>query len=421
MTVIEIPYTPRPLQLEAHNRAERFALLICHRRFGKTVFAVNEMLRIAAICKLERPRVAYIAPLFRQAKSVAWDMVKHYSRVIPEVKYNESELRCDLPNGARVSLYGADSPDTLRGHYWDLCVIDEAASMGERLIPEIIRPALADRKGKMVVISTPRGHDALYRLYQQVKHDEDWYVRIHSAEDTGYVDGDELQAARKAMSENQFNQEFLCSFSAAIEGAYYANLIDAAEQGGRIGKVEHDPGLTVETWWDLGIGDPCAIFFAQRNGPEIRIIDYYEATGEPLSHYVHVLEQKAKEGEWVYDAHVFPHDVRQRSLDTGRSRVETLRELGVEPDIVVMHRVEDGIEAVRRMLPNCWFDELRVGRGLDALRQFRSQYIDKTGTFKLRPLHSWASPAADAFRYGAMHVPTAHTWEPIEYDNTGIV
>ena len=246
-------------------------------------------------------------------------------------------------------------------------------------------------------------------------------MQIHRASETGYVDEDELKAARSQMSPEQYEQEFECSWTAAIQGAYYGKLLEEAEKDGRIGKHGYDPGLLVETWWDLGIGDSTAIWFAQRNGKQITLIDYYEASGESLAHYVRVLEEKAKNGEWKYGAHVFPHDAKQRSLDTGKTRVETLRNLGVEPEVLIQHRVEDGIEAVRRQLKNCWFDELKCRRGIDALRQYRAEYDDKRRTFRLKPVHDWSSHAADAFRYGCMFDGHEHSWEPITYSNAGIV
>lgn len=421
MPTIKIPYRPRPLQLEAHNRKERFALLVCHRRFGKTVFAINELIRSTITCQQPNPRFAYLAPLYRQAKAVAWDMLKHYTRPIPGMQYNEAELRADFPNGARISLHGGDNPDHLRGLGFDGVVLDEYGQMSQRLWTEIIRPALADRKGYGIFIGTPKGYNSFFDLFEHAKDDDDWYVAINRASDTGYVAETELEAARKQMSEETYNQEFECSWTAAVQGSYYGRLLEEAQKEQRVGKVNHDPGLLVNTWWDLGMGDATAIWFAQKNGAEIRLIDYYEATGEPLSHYVSVLEDKAKAGEWKYDSHVLPHDVRQRSLDTGRTRVEALESLGITVDIVAQHKVEDGIESVRRNLKNCWFDELRCKRGLDALRQYRAQYDEVRRTFRLKPVHDWASHAADAFRYGCMHVPMKYEWQPLDYENSGIV
>lgn len=421
MPEIKIPYRPRPLQLKAHNRKERFALLSCHRRFGKTVFAMNELIRASATCSSKNPRFAYLAPLYRQAKAVAWDMLKHYSRPIPGMKYNEAELRADFPNGARISLHGGDNPDHLRGLGFDGVVMDEYGQMSSRLWSEVVRPSLVDRKGWGIFIGTPKGYNSFYDLYEAAKKDSDWYVAIHRASETGYVNQDELDAAKKQMSEEQYNQEFECSWTAAIQGSYYGRLLEEAQKEQRISKINHDPALLVETWWDLGVSDATSIWFAQRNGAEIRLIDYYEATGESLAHYVNVLEDKAKSGKWKFGNHVFPHDVRQRSLDTGRTRIEALNSLGVDVTIAPMQKIEDGIEAVRRQLKNCWFDELRCKRGLDALRQYRAQYDEVRRTFRLKPYHDWASHGSDAFRYGCVYTPTTNDWQPIEYSSTGIV
>ncbi len=421
MATIKIPYRPRPLQRKAHNKKERFALLVCHRRFGKTVFVINEAIKQAVTCKLKAPRFAYIAPFYKQAKNVAWDMLKYYCQPIPNIVFNESELKAEFPNGARISLYGGDNPDSLRGIYLDGVMMDEYAQMSPRLWAEIIRPAISDRKGGAIFIGTPKGHNNFFDLYQEVKDDEDWYVKVHRASETNYIDAEELEAAKKDMSEDQYQQEFECSWTAAIQGAYYGRLLEEAEKESRIGKVQHDTGALVETWWDLGIGDSTAIWFVQRIGAELRVIDYYENNGESLGHYANVLQDKAKENEWNYGDYVFPHDVRQRSLDTGRTRVETLQNLGVEPTIIPQMKVEDGIEAVRRKLKNCWFDEMKCRRGIDALRQYRSQYDEKNQVFKLRPVHDWASHAADAFRYGCLHEPLKLDWADIEYSNTGIV
>ena len=198
-------------------------------------------------------------------------------------------------------------------------------------------------------------------------------------------------------------------------------MLEEAQKEQRISKINHDPALLVETWWDLGVSDATSIWFAQRNGAEIRLIDYYEATGESLAHYVNVLEDKAKSGKWKFGNHVFPHDVRQRSLDTGRTRIEALNSLGVDVTIAPMQKIEDGIEAVRRQLKNCWFDELRCKRGLDALRQYRAQYDEVRRTFRLKPYHDWASHGSDAFRYGCVYTPTTNDWQPIQYSSTGIV
>jgi len=162
MTEVVIPYKPRDLQKTIHNDLKRWNVLVCHRRFGKTVFAINELLKGAMMSRLNNPRFAYLAPTYKQAKSIAWDYLKEYSRPIPGIKINESELRIDYPNGARIQLYGCDSPDALRGIYLDGAILDEYAQMPRNLFGEVIRPALSDRTGWAIFIGTPKGHNAFH-------------------------------------------------------------------------------------------------------------------------------------------------------------------------------------------------------------------------------------------------------------------
>jgi len=421
--LIEIPYSPRPLQDEYHERTQRWAMTVCHRRFGKTVMVLNDLIRDVLTCPRPNPRAAYLAPLYRQAKAVSWDYVQEFTRAIPGMTYNQAELRADFPNGGRLSLYGADSPDSLRGIYLDAVALDEYAQMSGRVWEEIIRPTLSDRKGRATFIGTPMGHNSFYKLFEAHKDDPDWFVRVHRASETGYVDSEELADARKQMSEERYAQEFECSWTAAIQGSYYGRLLEEAETKGRIKTINADPGYPVSTAWDLGIGDSTAIWFFQHIGPEYRFLDYYEASGEALAHYAQVLIEKARENRWTYGEHILPHDARQRSLDTGKARVDTLAELlGTRPVVQAQHKIEDGIEAVRKMLPNAWFDRGNCSHGLDTLRHYRAEYDEVRRTFRLRPVHDWASHGADAFRVCAMHKPVkAQRWEPLKYSNKGIL
>lgn len=421
--VIELPYKPRPLQLDYHERSQRWAITICHRRFGKTVMVLNDLVRDILTCDKPNPRAAYLAPLYRQAKAVAWDYLQDFTRAIPGMQYNQAELRADFPNGGRISLYGADNPDSLRGIYLDAVALDEYAQMSERVWEEIIRPALSDRKGRATFIGTPMGHNAFYKLYEQYRANPDWFVRIHKASETGYVDNEELADARKQMSEERYAQEYECSWTAAIAGSYYGRLLEEAENKGRIRAINADPGYPVHTAWDLGIGDSTAIWFFQHIGPEYRFLDYYEASGEALSHYTGALLDKKAENRWNYGDHILPHDARQRSLDTGMTRVDTIaRLLGAKPIVQAQQKIEDGIEAVRKLLPNAWFDKVRCKQGLDALRHYRAEYDEVRRTYRLRPVHDWASHGSDAFRVCAMHKPVkAQGWEPLKYSNKGIL
>jgi hypothetical protein len=396
--VIETGYEARPQFEPLHLRTQRWGVIVAHRRAGKTVACVNDLIDAALRCDRPEGRYAYIAPYFAQAKDVAWTYLKRFAGPVPGVTIHEQELRVDLPNGARVRLYGADNYERLRGIYLDGVVLDEFGDMDPRAWVEVIRPALADRRGWAIFIGTPKGRNHFQTIWEQAtsKPDE-WFSLMLRASTSGLVDAQELADARAAMSEDQYNQEFECSFDAAVVGSYYGKLIERAEQDGRIGNVAWEPGVPVNTWWDLGIDDSTAIWFAQLIGREIRLIDYYENSGVGLEHYARVL----KDREYVYGQHVLPHDVEVRELSTGKSRWAFLAGLGIKGKVCRQHDVEDGINQVRAILPRCWFDRTRCARGIEALRQYRREWSDKLKSFANRPLHDWTSHGADAFRYGA--------------------
>jgi hypothetical protein len=395
---VVIPYAPRPLQRELHDNRARFSVIVCHRRWGKTVWAINELLKAAITCTREAPRFAYVAPLYRQAKAVAWDYVKRFSDPIPGRVYNEAELRVDLPGGARITLFGADNPDSLRGLYLDGVVLDEYAQMSPKAWTEVLRPALADRQGWAAWIGTPQGHGHFFDLYERAASLEGWSRHLYKASETGIVADLELKAAKREMAPAEYAQEFECSWAAAVPGAYYGELIQQAEEQGRVTKVPYDPSAKVETWWDLGVGDSTVVWFAQRVGHAIHLIDYYEMTGVGLNHYVQHLDSKG----YAYSRHIAPHDVQVRELGTGQSRLDIARGLGLEFEVAPKLPVDDGIAAVRQILPRCYFDREKTQYGIDCLRQYRAEYDDRLRTVRPKPLHDWTSHAADAFRYGAV-------------------
>lgn len=401
---VVIPYTPRSQFLGFHNRTQRFACMVCHRRAGKTVATVNDDIREAL--RSERPdwRGAYIAPFYAQAKDVAWDYVKHFSAPIPGVQFNESELRVDYPNGARYRLYGADNYDRMRGIYLDRASLDEYGDMDPRAWSEVIRPALADRQGSATFIGTPKGDNHFREVRDRAQDDPDWYGLTLKASETGLIAPGELIAARKEMTEDQYEQEFECSFTAALVGAYYGKDMNALEAmtPSRMTSVPYDRALPVWTAWDLGIDDSTAIWFAQIAGREVHLIDYLEGSGEALDYYVRELSKRP----YAWAGHFLPHDAEAKELGTGKTRVETLRSLGLNGiKVIPVQRVEDGINAARLLLPRCWFDKAGTKRGVDALRNYCREWDDKTKAFRLRPLHNWASHGADAFRYLAQGLP----------------
>jgi phage terminase large subunit len=417
---IAIPYSPRPLQREVHNSLKRFNVLVCHRRFGKSVLSINQLIKTAVSKPMSR--CAFVAPTYRQGKSIAWEYLKQYTQPLMYLggNKNETELKIELFNGSAIQIFGADHPDSLRGMGFHGVVLDEYALMAPRVWTEIIRPAISDHLGWVMFIGTPMGHNQFWEVYDfALRGHKDWFGQLYRASETNVIPHEELKQAQEIMTDEQYQQEFECSFTAAVSGAYYGKLISKAEKENRIGNVPVDEHVGVETWWDLGIGDSTAIWFAQRIGEEIHLIDYYENSGESLAHYADVLEEK----EYAYERHIAPHDIMARELGTGKSRFEVSQDLGIDFEVAPKLEVDHGIESVRNALPHCWFDREKCKLGLDALRQYRKQWDEKNQVFKNKPLHDWCSHAADSFRYGCVHDPIDTTdWNrPIEITTKYIV
>ena len=419
---VTIPYTPRKQQAFIHKELDkkRFSVLCCHRRIGKTVMLINHLIKCCMTNQNHAPRFAYIAPTYSQAKKIAWDYLKFYTKGLPQTKYNETELRADFFNGSRIQIFGADNPDSIRGMGFDGVVLDEYAIMSPRVWTEIIRPAVADKMGWVLFIGTPMGHNQFWEVYDFAQRGhKDWYGKLYRSSDTKVIPEEELEQARSIMTPEQYEQEFECSFTAAVSGSYYGRLITKADKDGRIGYVPVDDNVGVETWWDLGIGDSTAIWFAQRVGEEVHLIDYYENSGESLAHYVDILTDK----DYAYSCHIAPHDIQARELGTGKSRLEVAAELGLDFQVAPKLEVDHGIESVRNTLKDCWFDREKCKQGLDALRQYRKQWDEKNQVFKNKPLHDWCSHAADSFRYGCVSEPLDTTeWnKPINVDTKYVV
>ena len=425
-----VDYAPRMQFDTFHDRTERFACIVTHRRAGKTVACINALQRAAIECSRIRPRFAYLSPFLKQSKTVAWDYLRAAMAPLRSLgaTVHESELRVDYPRGEQVRLYGADNADALRGIYLDGIVLDEYADMDPRVWSEIIRPALADRAGWAVFIGTPKGRNAFFELWRRAQSDENWFSLMLKASDTGLIPANELELAKRDLSEEQYAQEFECSFEAAVVGSYYGKLLARAEEERRIAAVPHDPAAAVWTAWDLGIRDATAIWFAQLIGREIRIIDYYEASGVDLAHYARALAARP----YVYAGHIVPHDAQAKELGTGKSRLEVLASLGLKGlQIAPMHRLEDGINAVRVFLPKCWFDAHKCARGIDALKLYRAEVDERrpdpagAPLLKPQPVHDWTSHAADSFRYQALtldrHATLTGFHRRIEYAQQGVV
>jgi hypothetical protein len=430
-------YRPRALQEAIHRDRARFKVLVCHRRFGKTVLCVNALIDAAVSAKIADARFAYIAPTYPQAKRAAWDYLKRFAGGVDGTRFeaalvaeagdklgrpreprtarsNESEMRVDFANGARIQLFGADDPDSLRGIYLDGVVFDEYGQMPPGVWGEVVRPMLVDREGFAVFIGTPKGQNAFFDLYRNSAGRDGWRSVLYKASTTGIVPAAELAAARGDMSPEEYEQEFECSFSAAILGAYFGREIAAAEAGGRVRALAYDPGYPVYTGWDLGYNDPTVIWFVQIVDGEVRWFDYYRNRGFGLEHYADVVHGKG----YRYAGHYLPHDVEQHEVGSGVARVAVLKEHGLEVRVAPRLPIDDGIEALRRLLRRSAFDGERCADGINALRHYRSEWDERRGVFVRQPLHDWASHAADAARSFALGFENRSRMAPSSTEDT---
>jgi len=399
MPEVELEFIPRKQFRPYLTRDQRWSCIVAHRRAGKTVACIMDLVIRAIEHKGTDPRFAYIAPTYTQAKDVAWTYLKEYTQAIPGIKYSETELSVTFPhNQARIRLYGAENYDRLRGLYIDGAIIDEAGDIDPRAWSEVVRPALSDRKGWATFIGTPKGRNDFHRIHLQSKKDDGWFSATLKAGETGIIDADELADARRSVTKEAYEQEYECSFDAAIKGAFYGKDVAEAENEKRIGRVPRDKAADVFCAWDLGIGDNMALWVFQIVGREWHFIKYYENSSYGLDHYVDWI----KALPYTVHEHFLPHDAEARELQTGKSRVAFLEERGLNCTVVPRGNVDDGISAARQRFNRFWFDADGCERGIDCLRMYRSEFDEKHGVLKSRPLHDWASHGADAFRCAVM-------------------
>lgn len=388
-----------------------------HRRAGKD----DLCLHWAAVSLVQRVGTYWhMLPEAAQARKAIWDAVNPHTgrRRIDEAfplalreTTRENEMLIKFKNGSTWQVVGSDNFNSLIGSPPVGIVFSEWA-LSQPSSWAYLRPILAENGGWSLFITTPRGRNHAHSMMLGAKNDPSWFVQMLTAEETGVFSAQQLAHEREEYSrdfgedagENLFLQEYYVSFDAAILGAYWGKEIAKAERDGRVGDVPYEPRLPVHTAWDLGIGDSTAIWLFQVHLNQIRVIDSYEASGQGLPHYAEWLRNRpyaysvknAQGFDWV------PHDARVRELGTGRTRVETLIELGRNPRVVPDHKLMDGINAVRQSLPNMWFDETRCRDAVEKLRQYRCEYDPVTRAFRDTPKHDFTSHYADAARYMAM-------------------
>jgi phage terminase large subunit len=417
MTPITIPYlyTPRTYQKEllaARDQGFKRLLAIYHRRAGKDKTMFNLMIKEAV---KRRGVYYYFFPEYAQGRRVIWDgmdgsgfrFLDHIPDPLLQSK-NGTDMKIFLTNGSVIQIMGTDKFNKVRGANPVGCVFSEFAFQNPKAW-NIVRPILAENGGWAAFNSSTNGKNHFYDMYEMAMKNPHWFVQNYNVEQTldengnRYVSDEVIQEERDAgMSEEMIQQEFYNSFTANSQGFYYLSIIEDMDRSGLIGRVPHDSSAPVETWWDIGVGDYTCIWFTQTMGKEIHVIDYYSSNNKGLDHYAKVLQSK----KYVYRTHNFPHDMINTEFGTGRTRYEVAEELfrGTRLNIIPKLSKEEGINAVRMVLPSCRIDKQLCSEGLDGLRNYRKEWDDKNQIYRNTPLHNWAADPADAFRYLAVGI-----------------
>lgn len=399
---IRINYRPRQWFVRFHARRQRWSILVAHRRCGKTVAAINDLIARASRNPLPNPRYAYIAPLLRQAKDIAWMYLKEAAAPF-DPKISESGLYVELsalPNAPRITLYGADNPDSFRGLYLDGAVLDEFGNMAESTFSEILLPALIDRRGWATFMGTPNGPNHFREMFYARKDDKDWLVEFLPVTSTHAIREEDLAEMRKIMDPEQYAQEMLCSFEASVRGAIYAREVEQMEEEGRIGEFQFDPITPVDVFMDLGWRDLTVQGFVQQRPDGLLLGHVYADSMKPIRTYTDYAKnfyrtRKLKPGN-IY----LPHDARAKSLQTGKSIIEQVRyEMKTRPKLVAELDVLDGIAATRAGFPYWYINEPECRQFVLALKSYRRKYDEKLQTFSQEPVHDWASHYSDMWRY----------------------
>lgn len=448
---IDYSYSPYPCQYKLHrllgkkddrkyevcgksDKRKRFMTLVAHRRMGKTTMGINHCIMDAVSVDPDSrehgtPSYALIYPERQQGKKIAWGLLKEFAQQLPGYDKNESDLEVEIFNGATISIVGAGQKKRIRGLSLDGVMIDEYKDVDPDAWREVIFPALTDQKGWAMITGTAGGRNHFYQHLEENSKDTDkaerWNTVVMPASDdlvnqfrmdnepdylesTNVFDEDDLQLYYEMMQDNnqvgdpdaKFKQEYGCQFQANVVGAYFDDYIararkDEDDDPKRITKVPYESKQPVHTAWDLGISDKTAIWFMQKVGKEIRLIDYIEDEDKGLVEYFDMCRQKP----YSYGTHIAPHDIETRDLVSGRSRKEIAASHGFNFKTLEKTAVDDRITAIRSILDQCWFDQKKCRKGIKALEEYRREYDKKKDVYKDKPVKNWASHGADAFGY----------------------
>lgn len=404
-TVPASGYVPRSYQLGLWRYIEqggKHAVVIWPRRHGKDLTIINLM----AAQAFERVGLYWLVyPQLKQGRSIAWTGMdktgKPFLSAFPEdaiVSKDNAEMRLVFKNGSIFQVKGTDYPDSLRGAN-PVGVAYSEYAMQDPLAAKIVSPILIENDGWEIYGYTPMGSNHGLDLYNRAKVSNKWYADLRTAVDLKVLSPEKLQEAREECRDEQlFQQEYMCSFTTPLAGAYYAKEMELLMANARFTKVPVDPKYPVHTAWDLGTSDATAIWFCQVIGREVRLVNYYEKTNEGLLHYIQYLKDYQDQKGIMYGHHYAPWDIVQREWTAGKARIDIAREAGIRFTTVQKHSVDDGIEAVRAFLPLCFFDEVQCNRGISALKSYWREKDETHNTYKMKPVHDWASHGSDAFR-----------------------
>lgn len=437
MATITLPhrFEPRLYQvplMEAMDDGCLRASQAWHRRSGKDKTDLN----IVTTKMMERVGAYYyVFPELAQGRKVLWDgadkdglrFLDHFPRQLLAGKPNDTEMKLRYRNGSLFQIVGSDRFDAVMGTNPIGMVLGEY-SLQDPACWGYFRPILAENGGWAIFNFTPRGENHAYQIHElakanpfhPVKNPLGWFSSVQTVDDTRAVRQEVLEQERREIirlngNDALFMQEYHCSFTVPISGAYYADQISAAYRDGRVGAVPHEPRLAVDTWWDLGVNDRMSIWFTQSVGAELRVIDYMDGTGQGLPFYIGKLQEKG----FVYGRHTAPHDIEVRELTTGKTRRDTARALGIDFEVAPRLPLMDGIDATRAIFARARFDAVKTRDGLNALKNYRKQYDDKRKTYLNTPYHDWASNGADAFRTMAVAMDVDHESPPARQGAAG--
>ena len=403
-------FWPRDYQLPIldaiENKGYKRVVAILPRRAGKDVVAWNAVIRAC----IRKPIVAfYCLPSYSQAKKVIWDSVTNegmrFLDFIPDEvisSKNSQNMSIRFKNNSLLQLVGSDSYDSLVGTNPNFIVFSEY-SLADEAAFSYLRPSLVANNGVALFISTPRGKNHLWSMYNMALNSDDWFAYRLSVEDTKHIPLSLIEKEREdgLMSEDLILQEYYCSFDRGVEGSFYAKYMDRMRVKGQIGIVPWESSFKVHTAWDIGVRDSTCIIWFQTIGQTVRIIDCYENQKQGLEHYVNIINSKP----YSYGKHIAPHDIRVQEFGSGMTRIEKARQLGISFVVSSDLSIMDGIEAVRSSFSKIWIDEVSCKPLLKALENYRQEFDAKKKIYKPQPLHDWSSHFADTMRYLCVNLP----------------